>query len=242
MALVAVAVIVVGIDACGGSSDEVVAKVAGIGSISKAALDHWMQVEASLLYAVIPTRPVPKGVIPDPPTYTACIAYLHSIRQTITETGPKPTPRQLKNKCAQQYHSLKELTLSKLITWDWTIGNAAAEGMKVSDAEVHKRFESIKANYFPRLTELHNYLRWSRQTVGDMLLRAKIQLIEVKFQERIQHLVAKSPRSHQPQALAKLVVSWPTPAQWTARTSCRKGYVTSGCKQYHRAPSSGTPK
>jgi len=244
-ALGAIVIAAAGLAACGGgNSGEIVAQVAGVGSISKGTLEHWMPVEASLLYEEVPRKKVPAGVMPDPPTYTACIAYLRSTKQKILETGPKPTAAQLKDKCAQKYQELKVLTLNTLIGWDWTIGMGATAGMKVTDTEVRQRLEAVKKNNLPGVS-FTKYLKYTDQTVSDMLFRSRVQLFEVKFQQQAITMAKFLPKGltaqQQQKAFAKLAAGLPTTKQWVARTSCRTGYVTSSCRQYKGSLPPGIP-
>jgi hypothetical protein len=237
---------VVGLAACGGGgSNEIVAQVAGVGSISKASLEHWMPVEAVVLYQERPTGPVPKGVIPDPPNYTACIAYLKSNPQKLVESGLKPTTVQLKSKCRQKYEELKELTLNTLIGWYWTIGTGMALGMKASDAEVRQRLEEVNKRYYPKKAEFTNYLTLTRQTVSDMLLRSRVQLFEVKIAQKVEAIEKLLPKTLTAQqrlnALAKATGNLPSQKRWAARTSCRKGYVVSACSEYRGPQPPGIP-
>jgi hypothetical protein len=245
-ALGAVAVTITGLTACGGgSSGEIVARVTGVGSISRATLEHWMPVEAVVLYQEYPTRPVPKGVIPDPPGYAACIAYLKATPQKLVESGPKPTAVQLKSKCRQKYQELKALTLNTLIVWDWTIAAGLALGMKATDAEVRARFDEGNKRYFPRRAEFARYLRLTGQTVPDMLFRSKVQVFEAKLIEKKTALEKQLPHGLSAQrrqrALAKFVANLPPGKQWAAITSCRDGYVVSACKQYKGSLAPGIP-
>jgi hypothetical protein len=243
-ALGAIVIAMVGVSACGGGSSEVVAEVAGVGSISKETLDHWIPIEARLVYEEVPKKPVPRGVVPDPPTYAACVAYLRSHPQNLIETGPKPTAAQLKGKCAQKYQEVKQLALNTLIGWDWTIGTGAAAGMNVTDAEARQRLRAVRKNNLPEVS-FEKYLKYTGQTMSDMLLRSRVQLFEVKFQQRVTAMTKLLPKGltaqQQQQALAKATAGLPTSKQWVARTSCHRGYVTSSCKQYKGPLAPGTP-
>jgi foldase protein PrsA len=236
-ALGAIAAVVVGLAACGsGSSGEIVARVQGVGSISKATLDHWIPVEAVVLYQEYPTKPVPSGVIPDPPNYTACIAYSEATRQKLRENGPAPTAAQLRSKCEQKLQELKELTLNTIIGWDWLIRAGTALGMHASDAEVKQRFTEENQRYFPKRSEFTRYLKLTGQTVADILFRDRVQVFEAKI---IQKQAAMKKQSQS--ALAKLIKYLPPGKQWAAITSCRKGYVVSACKQYTGSQPPGIP-
>jgi len=239
--LATIAVAATGLAACGGSSGETVAQVSGVGSISKALLDHWIPVEASLLYEEFPKQAIPNGVIPDPPRYTACSAYL-----LAKAAGPKPTPAQLRLSCWKRYQQIKELTLNTLIGWEWTIGAGSDLGMKASDTEAKHRMETVNKIWFPRGgAEFSNYLKRTRQTVADMMFRSKVQLFEVKLTDRVnamqQHLAKRLPASQWHKVLANYIKSLPPNKRWAARTTCRRGYVTSACKEYTGTETPGLP-
>jgi len=244
-ALGVLAIAVGGLTACGGGSSETVARVAGVDSISKATLDHWIPVEAIVLYNEKPTKPVPRGVIPDPPDYTACIAYLITNPQKVVQSGSKPTPGQLKVKCWQRYQELKVLTLNTLIGWDWTIGAGLALGIKVSDAEARQRLKEANKNLFPKNAEFTDYLRLTQQTFADMLFRSRVQLVEAKLVQKLttmEKLLPKGLTAQQRQrALAQVQKALPPNKQWAQKTTCRTGYVTSACKQYRGRLSPGLP-
>jgi foldase protein PrsA len=234
-ALVAVAVAIVGLAACGGGgSSEIVARVAGVGSVSRASLEHWMPVEAVVLYQEYPKEPVPKGVIPDPPIYTACIAYSKSAPQQPVASGPKPTTAQLKSKCALKYRELKELTLNTLIAWYWTIAAGKALGMSASGAEVRQRFQEVNNRAFPKPGEFARYLKLTGQNVSDMLFRYRVQAFEAKLIDKLTALKTLKGLTSQERraALVQFNENLPPNKQWAARTTCRKGYIVSACKEY----------
>jgi foldase protein PrsA len=75
--------------------------------------------------------------------------------------------------------------LGFLISSEWVIGEASALGVKASDKEVKKRFEQIKATQFPKSAEFEKFLASSGQTVSDLLLRVKLNLLSSKIQQKI---------------------------------------------------------
>jgi hypothetical protein len=247
-ALGAVVLAVVALAACGGGdSGAIVAQVGSVGSISKATLDHWIHVEAVVLYQQRPPSAVPKGVVPDPPDYKACIAYLESIPQKLVERGPTPTALQLESKCRQRYQELREITLNTLILWDWSIAAGEALGMKASDAEARQQLVEERKR-FSRKGEagFANYLKWTGQTIADMLLRSRVEVFEGKLvakQDALQKLLPKSLPAAQLQQseLAKFIAYQPPGKRWVAITSCRKGYIVSACKQYRGPQPPGSP-
>lgn len=242
-ALGAVVIATGALTACGGGSDTTVAQVAGVGSISKAMLEHWMPIEARLLYSEVPTRPTPSGVVPDPPTYTACVAYLRVTPQKAGERLGKATTAQLRDRCAGKERELKELTLNTLIGWDWTIGRGLRVGVRVTDAEATRRVQVLKTSDFAG-TDFAKYLKYSGQTAGDILLRAKVQVVEGKLNQQLttmQHSQTRLSASQERAALAPLAARLLSDRQWAERTNCPSGYVTSGCKQYKGSQAPGVP-
>lgn len=246
-ALAAMTLAAVGLSACGsGGSGETVATVTGVGSISKAALDHWLPVEAVLLYRTNPTAPVPKGVIPDPPDYTSCIAYLKvTPSQKLVEHGPKPSPAQLKRKCDIRFQELKEISLNSLIVAYWTIGAGKALGLRATDAEARTRLKEVNARSFSSGADFARYLRLTGQTLSDMVFQSKVQLLQVKMAAQLDAAAKRLPkgltRRKRLYALAKLNASFPPNEEWVARTTCSEGYVVSACKQYKGTLPPGTP-
>lgn len=228
-ALGAVAVAVASLTACGGGS-EVVAQVGG-NAITKATLDHWISIEAILLYEIVPRRAVPRGVVPDPPDYTACIAFLKSQPVALGRVGPKPTAAQLKSSCQQEREMLKEKELGFLIGDQWMFNEAAEWGLKVTDKEVRQRLEQIRQTLFPKKVVFQKYLANTEQTIPDWLFRAKVGLLELELRRKI--FPPKGLTPQQQQALTRLASE--STKKWLARTSCRAGYVVPRCKQYKGA-------
>jgi foldase protein PrsA len=179
-ALSAVFFAVVGLSACGGIPGDAVVQVGG-NPISKATYEHWLGVAAS----ASATAPGEKPVVPEPPNFTACIAHLETTAPKPAKGQPKPTTAQLKSQCEQQYKSLQQEVLSFLISSQWVLGEAESLGVNVSDKEVKKQFEKIKDAQFPKAGEFEKFLASSGQSVSDLLLRVKLNLLSSKIQKKI---------------------------------------------------------
>ena len=187
-ALSAVLFAVVALAACGGVPSDSVVSVDGTG-IKTATFQHWMNVAS----ASSATSAGGKPTVPDPPKYTACIASLKA--QAKPTKGQKaPTEAELKKQCEQQYKTLKQEVLGFLISSTWVLGEASSLGVKVSDKEVKKQFEKIKSQQFPKAAEFEKFLKTSGQTVSDLLLRVKLNLLSSKIQQKI--VKEKSKVSH----------------------------------------------
>ena len=240
----AIVVSALGLAACGGSagSSEVVARVDGVGAITKAMLDHWIPIEGTLSYKVRPLTPAPKGLIPDPPSYTACMAYLKATPQKLVQAGPKPSPLELKRKCAQRNKELQEITLNTLIGYEWTIGAGLQSGVKPTDAEIKKWFDRVTRTENPNKGEFAKYLRYSGQSVADMIYRSKIQLVEVKLTALRTELEKKVRKGLTPKLqlqVSRFMQVLPPNSNWIAKTTCRTGYSTSDCGRTQPAGSAG---
>jgi foldase protein PrsA len=231
----------VGLAACGGGGSDsglIIAQVPQAGKITKAALEHWMPVEATVVYQENPQTPVPKGVVPDPPKYTACITYTRAHPEQLVQTGPKPTALQLKQKCAKRNAEVKELALNTLIAWNWTIAYGVKLGVKVSDAEAKSWLKTVNGRTYPKPGEFANYLKYTGQTESDMLFRSKVQLFEIKLSKKRTEL-EKLPNGKS--IAAKLQAGAPPGNTWKAMTTCHKGYIVSACSTYKGPNPPGVP-
>jgi foldase protein PrsA len=181
-ALGAVLFAVIGLAACGGGVPGNAVVAVGGTPITKTTFAHWMSVAASSTAA---GSPAGKPPVPEPPKYTACIAHLQANQPKPAKGVTVPGPAQFKSECETQYKSLLTEVLGFLISSQWVIGEAGALGVKVSDTEVKKRFEQIKTQQFPKPAEFEKFLASSGQTVSDLLLRVKLNLLSSKIQQKI---------------------------------------------------------
>ncbi len=183
-ALGAVFFAVIGLASCGGGiPGNAVGQVNGT-PITKSTFEHWMSVAASST-ASSTGATAAKPAVPVPPDYTACIAHLEATAATPAKGQSKPTSAQLKSECEQQYKSLQQEVLGFLISSSWVLGEAESLGVKVSDAEVKKEFEKIKSAQFPKSEEFKKFLATSGQSVSDLLLRVKLNLLSSKIQKKV---------------------------------------------------------
>jgi foldase protein PrsA len=170
--------------ACGGGVPSNAVVQVGSNPITKTTFEHWLSVAAASS-ATTATAKTAKPVVPDPPDYTECIAHLEATAAKPAKGAAKPTTAELKSECEQQYTSLKQEVLGFLISSEWVIGEASHLGVNVSDAEVKKEFEKIKNEQFPKAAEFEKFLATSGQTVSDLLLRVKLNMLSSKIQKKI---------------------------------------------------------
>src|SRR5207248_10535983 len=169
-ALALAGVLALAVAGCGSNSvpGGAVAKV-GDTVITKAQFDHWLAAGAKQQAA--PTGQTPTAVvIPDPPTYSNCVAA--KAKQPVPKGVPKPKPSDLKTQCAQEYMGLRDQTLQFLISGQWLIQEAAREHVTASNQEVMTTFLQQKKQSFPKGdADYQKFLRTSGQTQQDLLYR-----------------------------------------------------------------------
>jgi len=156
------------VSGCGSAvAGNAVASVGG-SPISRQALAHWGYVAAIGATQQSPGSPI---IIPDPPSYTKCIASLRKIAPATV------TVKVLQNACQMQFAN----TMEYLIRTDWIQGQAAAEGLKVTSSQVQKQFETEKNQQFKTAEQFQLFLTQSGFTEQDILYRVRISLLQSKL-------------------------------------------------------------
>jgi foldase protein PrsA len=188
-ALGAVFFAAVSIAACGGGipSDAVV-QVGG-NPVTKSTFEHWVKVAAASGGATAGG----KVVVPDPPTYSACIANLRATQPKPAKGAASASNAQLKTQCEQQYTTYKTSALNFLIQSSWIIGQAEEMKIAASKQEVEKTFNKLKKQQFPKQAEYEKFLKSTGFTTSDLLLRVKVQsVLTPKITQKISKEASKS--------------------------------------------------
>lgn len=177
--------------ACGGIPGDSVVAVNGKG-IAKSTYSHWLSVAAA---SSSPTTgaTAAKPVVPDPPKYTNCVAHLQATQPKPAKGQPAPTVTALKAQCEQQYTALKQQVLGFLISAEWVMGEGKERKVNVTDKEVVKQFNTVRAQQFPKEADFQKFLATSGQTVSDLLLRVKLNLLASKIQQKVTKEAGKKP-------------------------------------------------
>jgi len=105
------------------------------------------------------------------------------------------------------------------------IGEAKNLNVRLSAAEVRRRFEHIRDQQFPKRREFSAFLKSSGQTVGDLLFRVRVNLLSSLIQRKVA-AGAASP-SDRERAIAQFVETFRE--RWTAQTYCARAYAVSDC-------------
>ena len=185
-ALGAMVVVAVGVAACGGSGipGNAVVEV-GETPITKASFDHWMKIVAASSGGAVQGETAPNPVVPDPPTYSACIAHLRSTLPTPKKGQPKETNSQLKSQCEQEYKTYKQQALGFLISATWVTGEAKERNISVSNKAVETEFVKLKKAQFKTEAEFKKLLASTDQTTSDLLLNLKLHQLSRKIEEQV---------------------------------------------------------
>lgn len=179
---------VIALDACGGASHGhgipagAVVAVEGKG-ITEEQLRH--RIAVTVISASAGTIFEKGAVAPDPPRYEKCIAHLEEISRLRASGGAKPKRALLLKACQHQYEALLQEALSSEITSAWEFAEGAARGLSVSEAEVDKRYQIEKEKLFPTQAKLEHLLASTGQTVADLRLTIKRDLLNEKIQHDI---------------------------------------------------------
>ncbi len=212
---------------CGGTSNGLPGGVAvhvGTATISAATVRHWLPIEASLSGRDVPQTPPPRGYVPDPPHYSACIGYE---KHAAAENGARSalTNADARSKCRQRWESLRIHTVDSLILYQWLSGEVAALGQGVSEQQARAAMTKNLRHLFKTPAELHRYLASTSQTEADELHRTMNGLLANKVLEQVISRKGSTPeQAHL--AYARFL------KKWIARTSCARDYIAPDCRQY----------
>jgi len=174
------------LSACGSSGNSVpsnaVASIDGT-SITKADYTKWASITAK------GSSPNGPAVVPDPPTYTNCIAALR--KQTRPARGqPAPTDVTLRAQCRQQNDQIVQQTMNTLIQNVWVEKESKAQGVSVSDAEAQRQLAVTKRQSFPTEAAYQRFLKQSGMTQADVVERIRLQVLAAKLTRKIQSSAA----------------------------------------------------
>jgi foldase protein PrsA len=161
---------------CGGVPGNAVAQVDGQ-NIDKSEFTHWINVAAK--------SGGQASVVPDPPDYAKCVADKRKTTPKPAQGQPKVTDAQLKAQCKQSYDTLRTQVVGLLVSYKWIQGEADAQGLKVTDAEVKKSFDTQRKQNFPKDADFKKFLDQSGQTQDDILLRVKLDLLSQKIRDKV---------------------------------------------------------
>ena len=156
-----------------------VAKV-GDSPITRTQFQHWMTVFAKSSS----TSSSGSTTVPVPPDYTACIAAKRTAAAK-SKSKARPTNTQLTRQCSQEYSQLRDQSLGLLIAAQWLQGEAADQGIKVTDTEVDKQIETQRKQQYPKKADFDKALKQSGFTMADLRFQTRLQQLQEKLVNKI---------------------------------------------------------
>jgi foldase protein PrsA len=218
------AIVILALSGCG-SGHSAVARV-GEQTISQETLEHWIPIEAAIDHGTLPQAPLPKGEVPDPPRYSACIQYLANKARTAPSHPPVPARSALKQQCRSRYDGVRRHMLAILVTFAWLKAETDALGLHVSEPEAAKEFTRYRKEVFKTDAAFRSYLTYTGETLADELLISKMDLLSTKLDKKIVDDRGLNGARRYFRDFSK---------RWAAKTDCEPGYVIPNCKQYKGA-------
>ena len=174
---------------CGGIPGNAIVAVNGT-PITKAEFNHWLRIAVDGPYATAAgAKQGSPPPLPEPPQFTACVHHLEEQQKGKT----KAPASQLKSQCETEYNTYKTEVLDFLISSQWVVGEAKEMGIKVSEAEARKEFETLKKAQFPKESDYQTYLQRSGETEADLIERVRLQLLARKIEEKVSKGAKKNP-------------------------------------------------
>lgn len=116
-------------------------------------------------------------------------------------------------------------SMAFLIAGDWVLDEARDLGIHLSEAEVRRNFDHIRAQQFHTRREFRAFLRSSGQTIADLVFRTRLNLTSERIQRHflLGHADAKS----KVEALARFIAGFKH--KWKAQTYCAAAYAVNDC-------------
>jgi foldase protein PrsA len=208
-------------------ADTAVAKV-GDRIITKGRLDHWMHIAAIRDYELFPKGPVPSWVVPDPPSFSKCVAHLES-EQDLTkfESAAKRHADALA-KCRQSYKGLRVQALRGIISGEWLIEIGNARGLKFTPLQKRRWYEKELREQLGTLAAVPAYFRTIGETYSDQRFRAETKLVSLALESELgpPHADIRTHRAAVAGYLRRVL------KKWSAKTICMPGYVVQDCSEY----------
>jgi hypothetical protein len=208
------------------------AALVGHHTITRAKVDHWIAVEAILSHEYDGDRPVPQGLVPDPPGYRKCVAFLTVHAGARRAAGTSKAS--LKRSCAQERARLRQQAMRLLIMHYWLSEEAARQSVLAPPEETR----AVTMHTYPGESR-HGFLASAgvratdeRLVVEDHLLLEGLQRRLPVFDVLRRSTTPESPQKVEEVELEEQRLNEEIARRWTPRTHCRAGYVVAECGEY----------
>jgi parvulin-like peptidyl-prolyl isomerase len=145
--------------------------------ISRATFDHWLVVAQKSVTAGTGEASPPL----DPPDFVACAAF---VRLHDGTPASAPTQAELVAGCRADYEAARGEAVPFLITAAWLAGEAAEQGVTVTDAEAQKMLATTEAEQFLNAAALQHFLASSGETPADLLFRVRVEALSDRLRAK----------------------------------------------------------
>jgi hypothetical protein len=176
---------------------------------------------------ILPTHPPAPGQILVCVGSRAITGAVFEHWATVAMKSEGPNPKQP----AAQGEVIGEV-MGFLISSDWVLGEASALHVRVSSATVKRRFDHIRKQQFHTRKEFNAFLKSSGQTVADLMLRVKLNLLSTRIQKHV--LAGHRGEAGKKHALERFVKGFKH--RWSGRTYCSPEYSSADCGHIHALP------
>jgi hypothetical protein len=114
--------------------------------------------------------------------------------------------------------------LNFLLQVQWITGEAEALGITISPHALHRHYVRLRNQQFPHGRGFETFLHSSHQTISDILLRIRIQMLNSSI---LVHVLAGKHGMQRTRALAKFIRQFKL--HWQAQTYCQAHFETPLC-------------
>jgi len=182
-ALSAFFVLAIALSACGDSvPGDSVAKVDDE-TITRTEFNHWMGIAQATAQQGQPNAVAAK--VYNPPDFTACVAKLRETAPKPAAGQPKPNDLAYKAQCKKEYEGFRNQVLQFLINEKWIRGEAADQGVELTDKQLDAEFNKLRMQSFPKAADFQKFLKDAAQTVEDVKLQVGFNLLSEKLRAKV---------------------------------------------------------
>lgn len=168
-------------------------------------------------------QPIPRHVVVacvgSEPITEAMFQHWNAIAAADASKRP-PSNRQ-----ASEAHKLLVEVMDFLVSADWVIGEAHDLGVRITRSEVRRAFNRLYRRQFYTQHEFQVFLKQTKQTVQDILLRVELGLLS----QRIQRYAVAGHRGTRSKERAIKEFNSNFRRKWTSQTYCTLKYAVQDC-------------
>jgi hypothetical protein len=147
----------------------------------------------------------------------------------------------LKIQCEQEHERLLRQMMEILISHYWVVEEARKAGVTLTRAEINRALHL----QFPQIAEFRRWLAYTRLQPSDEKFTLEGELLLEKWRESTLPVFARLHRDKGPETMQMAGevddetthLAAALTKRWTAKTSCRSGYLVPFCSESRGSPS-----